>query len=242
MRVLSITLVAFFALFEVVSCGELHKSPWAKRHNPRFALLEDAATTTKHNNTYLEKRVDGAKFTYYAAGLGACGTVNIDSDFIVAINAAQYDGGAHCYEHITITVNGKTTQAQITDECLGCPQGGLDLSGGLFSFFAPQAQGVLTGSWSFVGAATPSPTPTPTPTPTLKPSPSSTSVVTPTSTFTYPPTSTLSSTSSSVSTSTNTSVSIPTPTPSLETGNIADLYLAYIQIGLIAMVIHGEGT
>ena len=28
----------------------------------------------------------------------------------------EYDGGAHCFEMITITVNGKTAQAQITDE------------------------------------------------------------------------------------------------------------------------------
>lgn len=28
----------------------------------------------------------------------------------------QYDGGAHCFDMITITINGKTAQAQITDE------------------------------------------------------------------------------------------------------------------------------
>jgi hypothetical protein len=28
----------------------------------------------------------------------------------------DYDGGAHCFQTITITVNGKSTQAQITDE------------------------------------------------------------------------------------------------------------------------------
>jgi hypothetical protein len=47
---------------------------------------------------------------------GACGIVNKASDFIVALNSAQYAGGEHCFKMITITVNGKSTQAQITDE------------------------------------------------------------------------------------------------------------------------------
>lgn len=35
---------------------------------------------------------------------------------IVALNSAQYDGGSHCFETITITANGKTAQATIMDE------------------------------------------------------------------------------------------------------------------------------
>ncbi|KAF9241353.1 hypothetical protein BU15DRAFT_73480 [Melanogaster broomeanus] len=49
---------------------------------------------------------------------------------IVALNSAEYSGGAHCFEMITITINGKSTQAQITDECPGCATGGLDLKSG----------------------------------------------------------------------------------------------------------------
>ncbi|THH01714.1 hypothetical protein EW026_g1042 [Hermanssonia centrifuga] len=64
----------------------------------------------------LSKRFDNARLSYYEAGQGACGAVNSDSDF-------QYAGGSHCFETITITYNGKTTQAQIADECPGCPYG-----------------------------------------------------------------------------------------------------------------------
>lgn len=28
----------------------------------------------------------------------------------------EFDGGSHCFQMITITVNGKSTQAQITDQ------------------------------------------------------------------------------------------------------------------------------
>lgn len=77
MRVLSVTLVVFFALFEVVKCGDnMHGSPWSRRHNPNV----DVALVQR--NIALEKRFDGAKLTYYAAGMGACGIVNVASDFV----------------------------------------------------------------------------------------------------------------------------------------------------------------
>ncbi|KIK46335.1 hypothetical protein CY34DRAFT_41815, partial [Suillus luteus UH-Slu-Lm8-n1] len=83
-----------------------------------------------------------ARFTYYAVGLGACGTTNQPGDF-------QFGGGENCYKEITITYNGLTASAQIVDECMGCPYGGLDFSEGLFQFFTPLGSGVITGSWSF---------------------------------------------------------------------------------------------
>ncbi|EIW84969.1 plant expansin, partial [Coniophora puteana RWD-64-598 SS2] len=87
--------------------------------------------------------------TFFADGLGACGATNSPSDFIVALNSAQYGSGGYCFQMITITYNGKTTQAQITDECPGCPYGGLDMSTGLFDFFADPSAGVIYGEWSF---------------------------------------------------------------------------------------------
>jgi hypothetical protein len=77
MHMLSVTLVALFAFFEVVRCGDnVHGSPWSRRHN----LNVDVAAVQK--STALEKRIDGARFTNYAAGLGACGIVNAASDFV----------------------------------------------------------------------------------------------------------------------------------------------------------------
>jgi len=240
MRVLSVTLVAFFAFFEVVICGDnIHGSPWSRRHNSNVDVV-----AARQNNA-LEKRFDGAQFTYYAAGLGACGIVNIASDFIVALNAAQFDGGAHCFQTITITVNGKSTQAQITDECMGCRYGGLDFTSGLFNFFGPESLGVLSGSWVFGGAASPSTTSTSTPTltPTPTPTPNWTSSYQPlssTSSVTYNnTTSNSTSTQTPTPTSTQSSASISaTPTPSQETGNIADLFSIFIQFESILAVAH----
>ncbi|KAK7064205.1 RlpA-like double-psi beta-barrel-protein domain-containing protein-containing protein [Favolaschia claudopus] len=89
------------------------------------------------------------KFTFYDPGLGACGATNGDDDFIVAMNVPEFNGGASCNKEITITYNGKTAKATVVDECMSCPVGGLDLSRGLFNFFADEAEGVILGDWSF---------------------------------------------------------------------------------------------
>ncbi|KAL0579970.1 hypothetical protein V5O48_002054 [Marasmius crinis-equi] len=99
----------------------------------------------------LQKRFDNSRFTFYAPGLGACGGTNSESDFIVALNAPQWDGGSHCGQTITISYNGKSTSAQIVDLCPSCAFGALDLSPSLFSFFASQDLGVIQGSWDFGG-------------------------------------------------------------------------------------------
>jgi hypothetical protein len=188
-------------------------------------------------NTALEKRFDGARFTYYAAGLGACGKVNAASDFIVALNAAQFDEGSHCFQTITITINGKSTPAQITDRCESCGVGGLDFSSGLFDFFGSESLGVLTGSWVYGVAASSSTTSTPTPTwtSTSQPPPSSTSSVT------HYTTSNSTSSQTPTPTSTQSSVSISaTPTPSQDTGNLADIFLIFIQFQSILTVGHNN--
>ena len=72
---LSVTLFAFFAFFEVVKCGDnMHGGFWFRRHNSNVDIVQ--------RNTALEKRYDGARLTNYAAGLGACGVVNIATDFV----------------------------------------------------------------------------------------------------------------------------------------------------------------
>lgn len=105
----------------------------------------------------------------------------------------QYAGGSHCFEMITISYGGKTTQAQVVDEvsttsppscsrvkwsvclkCPGCPFGGLDFSRGLFSYFASLDAGVIYGDWDFGSGAPPPPPkedPPPAPKPSPKPSP-----------------------------------------------------------------------
>jgi len=97
----------------------------------------------------LRKRFSNARFTFYQAGMGACGKENSGDDFIVALNSPQYGSGSDCFKQIIITANGKTHGATIVDECPSCPFGALDMSKALFDVFASETAGVIHGSWDF---------------------------------------------------------------------------------------------
>ncbi|KAJ3554780.1 hypothetical protein NM688_g2926 [Phlebia brevispora] len=94
---------------------------------------------------------DDSRFTWFEeGGYGACGYMNSNSDFVVAINEDQWDNGAHCGEFITISYDGRSTTAEIVDLCPGCPDDGLDLTEGLFTYLAGDLSiGVIYGTWSY---------------------------------------------------------------------------------------------
>ncbi|KAG2157421.1 RlpA-like double-psi beta-barrel-protein domain-containing protein-containing protein [Suillus clintonianus] len=192
-------------------------------HRRHVKRLDSDLTVRASGDVDMYKRdYPNSRFTYYADGLGACGSTNQPGDYIVALNSAQYQGGQNCYQTITITIGGLTTQAQIVDECPGCPFGGLDFSEGLFQFFAPLSSGVLYGTWSFGSA--PAPAPAPSPTSTYQ-APILPTIVwqspTPTTTWTPPPPSTTpspsptpSSTSATITSSSSSSFSTSTTSSS----------------------------
>jgi len=162
-----------------------------------------ARRSSRHNALQpFQKRASG-QFTFFAVGMGACGKQNSDDDFIVALNTPSWAGGSHCFDTITITVNGKTTQAQIVDRCVSCGSEDLDFSPGLFHYFGgTEAQGVLHGSWHY-GGEEPKPDPTPTTTKAPKPKTSSTTISIPLSKTSTP----------SLTTSEPLETSSPSPSP-----------------------------
>ncbi|TDL27548.1 hypothetical protein BD410DRAFT_782654 [Rickenella mellea] len=152
--------------WSLTSASHARDGQLVRRHHARAASEPAAASS----NFTLDRRGGGDRFTYYQTGMGACGQYNNPGDFIVALNIEQWDGGSHCFKMITINCNGKSTQAQIMDECPGCPYGGLDMSQGLFSFFADTSEGVIYGDWSY-GSGAPPPPPPPAPKPKPPPPP-----------------------------------------------------------------------
>ncbi|CBQ70620.1 conserved hypothetical protein [Sporisorium reilianum SRZ2] len=104
----------------------------------------------------LAKRSSG-QATYYAAGFGACGWYNSGSDFIVAMNAPEWNGGSNCGKTVTITntQNGNTQRAQVVDLCPGCSWGSLDMSTSLFSALnnGNMDAGVFPITWSYGSGA-----------------------------------------------------------------------------------------
>ncbi|KAG1754435.1 hypothetical protein EDB19DRAFT_1902584 [Suillus lakei] len=224
------TILGFLFAIIPFSFANTHGYHWGRRH-------QEVAIRARGDVDVVKRSFDNARFTFYDVGLGACGDYSAASDFIVALNVDQYGSGypgPQCFLSITISYGGKTAQAVIMDECMGCPYGGLDFSRGLFDYFASESEGVIYGSWWFnSGSATtstswtptttstswtPDPTTSWTPTTTWTPDPTTSS--TPTTTWTpttssYTPTTTSTSTSTS-STSTTTSYT-PTTTSASST-------------------------
>ncbi|KAH9172139.1 RlpA-like double-psi beta-barrel-protein domain-containing protein-containing protein [Lactarius sanguifluus] len=216
----SIVTVLFFTLVQLISAQARLKGKSHEKRSP--------GSIQRRHTTHLAKRFANARFTYYVTGQGACGHYNKPSDFIVALNAAQYGDGGYCGKTITITYGGKSTQAVIVDECPGCPYAGLDFSEGLFSFFASTDLGTIYGEWVFGSSEESKPTsttpkststPQPSPTTTKKLATSTTSPITSSTTTTT--TTKLSSTTNSVPsssssttmTTSSSSVSTTSPTP-----------------------------
>ncbi|KAF9453787.1 hypothetical protein P691DRAFT_812400 [Macrolepiota fuliginosa MF-IS2] len=197
---------------------------------------------SRHRSDVAPVKRGGATFTWFHPGQGACGGHNGDSDFIVAISHLIWNNGAHCGDSITITYEGKSVQATVVDECMGCDSDHIDLSPGLLHHIAgPGTDMISDGSWSFGVLAPPSPSPKPKPTPTPPPPPpppSTTSkarpTTTPTSTQSSTSTSSIAKTSSTASSSSASASATPAPTPYVDDGsvhNLIDINVLLINIG-----------
>ncbi|KAH9485570.1 hypothetical protein JR316_0002480 [Psilocybe cubensis] len=240
------------------------KAAAASSHGPHLSRHAELAKRAD-SDVQLFRRVTGSRWTYYnveTGNAGSCGKKHVNTDFTVAMNAAQMNPG-WCFKTIRMTQGGKTTTATVTDTCPGCPWGGLDLTEGLFGFFIghwPVGGGVLSGDWEFTDAAPPPPPPKPTSKPpppppvTTNAKPKTTSSIVshkPTSTSTKISSSTISKTSSSVSSSStiaSTSIDylsgpasgLAIPTGSIDRtdsspSNLQDLNQFLIQVGGLAM-------
>ncbi|KAG1826963.1 uncharacterized protein BJ212DRAFT_1443164 [Suillus subaureus] len=184
------TILGFFSAIIPFSFANTHGNHWSRRH-------QEVAIRARGDVDVHKRSFDNARFTFYDVGLGACGDYSAPSDFIVALNVDQYGSGypgPMCFLSITISYGGKTAQAVIMDECMGCPYGGLDFSTGLFDYFASESEGVLYGSWWFNSDS-------PTTSTSWTPTTTSTSWTPPATTWTPATTSTPDPTTSSTSTS-----------------------------------------
>ncbi|PPR05828.1 hypothetical protein CVT26_010108 [Gymnopilus dilepis] len=196
----------------------------------------------------LYKRFTGARWSFYntqTGNAGSCGQFLSNSGHTVAVNVEQMTP-SFCGKTIRMTYGGRSTTATVQDTCPGCPWGGLDLSPGLFSFFAPQSVGIIYGEWEFVDGTdaphtTPKKPPPPPPTTTWHPPPTTSKAHSTTST--PKPTSSSSShtTSSSVSSINYSSgvasgLAIPTGIISDATGQVSNLNVLnqiFVQLGAI---------
>ncbi|BGP46057.1 hypothetical protein JCM10450v2_001897 [Rhodotorula kratochvilovae] len=89
--------------------------------NASLVAVGDARDDGEEGHS-LSKRGYSGRATFFAPGLGACGTYSSASDYIVAMNVGQYgDLGAvssWCFKTISISYGGKTVNA-FADESVG---------------------------------------------------------------------------------------------------------------------------
>jgi len=238
---LAFSAVTWFSLAALSFSGSVWGKPHeidARRHNA-VAARSDA----------LGKRFSNARFTWYddfSHYEVACGGWYTKYDHVVALNEAQFEGGKHCFKTVDITVDGKTLQAQIVDECPSpCPYGALDLASGFFTSFRPLGDGQIYGSWKFSdGSPKPDPTtssskwepptttsPKPTPTTHSSSTHSSSTSISSTTTSKPPPS------SSSTPRPSSSSASPSSTEPAIPTGFVGQLNLALGSIG--ALIVGG---
>ncbi|KAI0287672.1 RlpA-like double-psi beta-barrel-protein domain-containing protein-containing protein [Russula brevipes] len=126
-----------------------------RSRRPRTGHGAEPALHARARDHVLHKRISNARITYYDIGGAqvACGGYYQPSDFVVALNGAQFGDvypGPYCGKYITITAFGKTATAEVVDKCPGCPYGGLDLTKGLFAHFTDIGAGVISADWDWV--------------------------------------------------------------------------------------------
>ncbi|KAH9835189.1 RlpA-like double-psi beta-barrel-protein domain-containing protein-containing protein [Rhodofomes roseus] len=91
--------------------------------------------------------------TWYEVGLGACGSTDADSDYVVAISHDIYGSGDNCNQYMRIenTANGQVAYGQTRDKCMGCESTAIDMSPSLFQALgASLDDGTVTVSWNFM--------------------------------------------------------------------------------------------
>lgn len=114
-----------------------------------------AATSSTASSLAEEHYGEG---TYYDTGLGACGIVNVDTDYIVALSHSLFDqytpnGNPNrntlCGKKINAHYQGKTVQVTVTDRCEACAYNDLDFSPSAFKLIADQSLGRIKISWEW---------------------------------------------------------------------------------------------
>ncbi|GEQ68819.1 hypothetical protein JCM33374_g2488 [Metschnikowia sp. JCM 33374] len=96
--------------------------------------------------------------TYYNPGMGACGSVHSDSDFIVAVGDKLYEsytpGGnpnenTLCGAKLIAHYEGKSVEVTVVDRCGSCSPNDLDLSPVAFAQIANQGLGRINLTWEW---------------------------------------------------------------------------------------------
>ncbi|KAG7665182.1 uncharacterized protein J8A68_001238 [[Candida] subhashii] len=97
--------------------------------------------------------------TYYDPGMGACGFVSYESEFVVAVSPAIWDPemidanpnhNPICGRKVRAYYQGNSVEVTIVDKCMGCAPHDLDFSPAAFRQIADQDLGRIKISWEWI--------------------------------------------------------------------------------------------
>ena len=117
------------------------------------AAISTSTSTSTSSGSY------SGEGTFYDTGLGACGWVNSDSDYIVAMdiktfNAHNVDGNPNhnslCGKKIRAYHEGKSVDVKVVDACEGCLVNDLDFSPSAFEQLAAFSVGRIDITWEWL--------------------------------------------------------------------------------------------
>ncbi|KAM9908754.1 hypothetical protein OXX79_000170 [Metschnikowia pulcherrima] len=151
----------------VVSSSSLEKSIVSASSFQSVATASAASSSVKSATTTAStseasatpKSSFAGDGTWYYTGLGACGWVNTDQDYIVAIGHGlfdQYTPGTNpnentlCGKKIRAHYQGKSVEVTAVDRCEGCKPYDIDFSPAAFSQLADQSVGRIKITWEWI--------------------------------------------------------------------------------------------
>jgi expansin (peptidoglycan-binding protein) len=120
-------------------------------------LLLSFSIDSCNSYPYQNKTIAGDA-TFYDVGLGACGKVNTDDQFICALNFDMFDPSPNgnpnlnknCGRKVKVTRGNKHVIVTIVDRCAGCKCGDLDLSPAAFCKIANTDEGRVKMTWRYL--------------------------------------------------------------------------------------------
>ena len=83
---LSTIFVSMALLVDLVTAALARHDIVSKKRHLAYTLVERVPAEQNVTTRTLERRFDDARFTFYAAGLGACGKTNSGSDFVRSLS------------------------------------------------------------------------------------------------------------------------------------------------------------
>ncbi|KAG2234232.1 RlpA-like double-psi beta-barrel-protein domain-containing protein-containing protein [Thamnidium elegans] len=86
--------------------------------------------------------------TYYAVGLGSCGSTNSDSEMVAALSGSIMKSKENCGKSVTIKGPSGSVTVKVVDTCPGCAKSDVDMSPAAFKKIASLNAGRVPISWS----------------------------------------------------------------------------------------------